>query len=660
MQKFEEAYLNWQKNGMEDFITPLADADTSAKEFSKEVAEIAYNLNFSDLFEPKIDNARYTDGYYNLRKILPSHQTKEKRQLIARFAKDFKKFTTNETNPARENFATKSFLKMCGYFNEGIIKENNYASGSKLLLKFYANVMQNLPDITTRDNSDIHNFTDKTWATQFGSWRGCYTMRNEDYLRRLKILNTAVTKLQDFDKIMYLNEGLHNYLRNVPEISDDFMAGIEQNMIPRLKKENEISKEVNLWGIYDFDMGIGDFDYKALTTRPTPDNLASLMQFYKEIPTTDWDTFNQNRLDGLALQNLNSTFGNTKGIENLRDTIHSERPQTADLIGAMVRYYDAVQNHENVEEIKSKMLILNRQNIGYEIDEKYLVDVNNYNIRVPHYENTSVKEPVIDILRRLDVNMHQSMKLPQNLDISLLQAAQAADGNKEKLGEFLKRLNQNLEKNIIQGKVGIEPEMVHLLVWTDKKCAEIINGLDYEYQYGAYRAPWFKEAVKFNCLTSRERKHFSSAAFDRYYDRDAERLGAKQMYQKIARLQYGFLSRAQKKFLKTGITNLREAIADLQPQNAAKMLSKKTLESGENEIIEKFNRQEKLSAKENKVMLIILQYHNRLESINSGNLSNALQNMLVPHQPSTKIGERRRNEELGLGPILSPFGRSSR
>lgn len=660
MQTFEEAYVNWQKNGMEDFIGSLADDNTPPEELSREAAEIAYNLNFSDLFEPEIDNARYTDGYYNLRKIMPFHQQKEKRQLISRFAKDFRKFTGLEADPALRNFSTKAFLKMCGYINEDIINEKNYNSGSKLLMKFYGNLLKNIPDITKRDNSEIHNFVEKTWATQFSSWRGSYALKKSAYLKRLKILNTAAAKLQDFDKMMFLMEGIHNYLRQERDISDDFISGIEQNMLPRLRNEKNVTKEENLWGTYDFDMGIGDFEYKTMTTRPTPDNLNSLMQFYKEMPTTDWETFNQNRLDGLAIQNLNSTFGNSKGIENLRDTIHSERPQTADLIGAMVAYFDAVENKDNIEEAKNRMFVLNRQNIGYEIDEKFLADVNNYKISVPHYENTSVKEPIIDILRRLDINMHQSMKLPKNLDEKLLKTAENIGGSKEKLGEFLSILNQKLEKDMNEGKVGIMPEMIHLLVWTDKKCAKAINNLDYEYQHGAARAPWFKEAVKFNCLTNRGRKSFSSAAFDRYYDKDAQYLPHTKMYQKLARLQYGFLARNQKKFLKQSIKNLQEAITGLDARKAAKMLSKKTLESGENEIIEKFNRREELSAAEKKIMLIILQYHNRLESINSGNLSNALQNMLVPHQPSTRIGERYRNEEMGLGPVLSSFGRSSR
>lgn len=650
-KEFQQALINWQKNGMEDFVLSLAEDYLAPEKFSRSLAEIAYNLGFDDLFTPEIDNARSTDGYYNLRQMFASPQSQEKLDLINRFSVDFKAQTLKPKDPKEKDFACKSFIKMCGYINQGIINENNYNAGSALLCKFYNNILKNIPNLPHQNSNDVHLFVERALGTSFSSWKGTYTLNGRDNLKRLQILNTALPKLHDYQKMSFLMNGIGNYLSNSQTISDDFVKGMEENMIPLLKKNGEVTEEDNLWGLYNFDRGIGDFKYETLTTRPTPDNLARLMQYYKEMPTTDWKIFNQNRLDGLAIQNLNKIYSQNKGLENLRDTIHSQRPQTADLISAMVKYYDATKKNKNIEETKSFMFNLNKKNLNYEIEEKYLANTQNYEVQVPHEEEPKIKEKVIDILRRLDKNMHQSMNLPKISDPILRKSAKAASNNKDNLGEFLTLLNDKLETDINNGKVGISPEMIHLLVWTDKKCTETINSMDYEYQRAAYKSEWFKQAVKFSCLTSRGRKHFSSDAFERFYNKNPN-ISSKTMYKKLSNLQHGFLRRNQKQFIKEGVHHLQKVLPDINSAQAAKMLSKKAFECGDIEVFEKFNREERLSATEKKQMLIIQQYHNRLDSMASGNLSNALQGMLIPHAATTRIGERYRNEELGLGAIL--------
>lgn len=575
----------------------------------------------------------------------------EQQELILRLEQDFQPIMPNPEDKAASAFALKYFSAASAYIKDGIINKDNFVSGSKLLRAYYNNIMKHIPEIVSQNSFEVSNFLDHTLGAKFSSWNGNYTLSGADRFKRLGIFNEAVTYLKDFEKVNFLADGIGNYLRRDKRLSDDFVTGIKENMIPQLNKDGEVTAEDNLWGLYCFDMGISDFKYKALTSRITPKNLGALMQYYKEMPATDWATFNQNRLDGLALQNINKTYSEVRGLETLRDTIHSQRPQTADLIHAIVSYYDAVKNNGDIEAAKREMTEINKKNIGYEIEEKFLSNIENYEVSVSHEKNEQVQEPVIDILRRLDKNMHQTMSIPQLEDAPLQKAAETVGSDKHKLGIFLKMLNNRLEKNILDKKVGIPPEMVHLLIWADKKCAETVNNLDYEYQRGAYKEPWFKEALKFNCLTNSGRESFSPQAFNRYYEQIKKSAHYREAYQKLSRLQYAFLRRNQRHYLKEGIGHLIEAFPKISAQEAAHTLSKSAAERGEVPVLEKFKEGKRLSASEKKTALIIQQYHTRLDSMASGNLINALQGLMVQHAPSTKIGAKYYREETEITPV---------
>ena len=658
MQQAENDYEIWQKNGMAPFLEEWSKYSSvrtaeQNREFILNAAKLARTLRLEDLFAEELKDIRYSDGFMTLKKFLADEKDPALLKLNAKFCSDF--MLENPTTEPLDNVRLGILAKFGAFTAKGIINRDNYPEAARQYMNTFRAFERGILENDKISNYDKQRLADKVFAPEMSCVDGRYELKNKaDYLKKLKLMETAATELPDFDKLMFICEGINASLWMDKQISDDYVTGLVQNIIPDIKEGKENTTEDNLWGMYAFEYGIGNFKYKALTTRVTPSNLAALIRAYKETPSTDFEKFNQNRLDGLSLQNISkATFsGENRGFESLRDTIHDQRPQTAELIKKMTAYYDAVKSGNGVEKAKAEMLDANAKNIGYRLGSEYLCNIANYEQKTLIEGTKDQYEPVIDILRRLEKNMGGDDKAPQTSDEKLNLLARGLEENpydKKRLGILLKRINDTLLREMDNKTIGIKPETVSFIVWADKKCAGVLNDMDYEYQFGAQDTEWFKQAVKFSMLINDSGEQFDRQKFESL-TADDTMLSIEERYGRLAEEQKRYLINAQNACIRDGIRHLKEINPGLKDVDAAKMLSKKAAECGETETIEKFNRGEKLSAAERREILIIFQYHNRLESIGSGNTLKALQNLTFWHQASTRAGEKHRKSRIAEQP----------
>lgn len=663
MENFVKKLNKWNKNGSNEFVQQRY-KHKSEKEMAiicQNYAKMAYNLGLNDLFANKIDNIRFSDGYYYLKQLMPENVSVGQTELLDQFSKDFmKRFLDDNKTEQERKTLLNTFIKMSEYFTHKIINSQNYTSASQILLNTYASLEENIPNFETEIQS---NMIQKIFSPKISNGlEGSFNFKKKsDYFKRLKIISEGAKTFKDFEKLNLLAEGMDCYLRRDMRIDDTFFKGMIGNVIPDIKKGKENTSEDNLWGMYFFDYGIADLKYKALTTIITPSSLSGLLQAYRETPSADFRAFEQNRIDGLSLQSLNPDFRKEKGLDQLRDGIHDQRPLTAELIGSMVEYYDAVKNGINIKEKMDMMLYLNRKNISFEIDEKYLSNIVYYEQKAETYGKKGEFEPVIDILRRLDKNMNQK-EMPSKVNNG--QIDQLMNEYSENayqipwLEKILAETNSYLLKRIDKKEIGIDPKMLGVITWLDNKTANVINGLDYEYQLSAFKEEWFKNAVKFSLLISNSGESFSEAEFEQFYNINQINTDPEDMYEIINQKQIENLEHSQKEYLRQGISHLMRIDPEMPQEEAARILSKKASDLGKVEVINKFNRiangnkEEKLDSVERRQLFIIFQYQNRLDRMGSGNTLKALQNMIYPHEASTIVGQHYRSERIKEQPKI--------
>lgn len=629
MDNREEKLKNWQNNGMslavvEELNKKGIGTETEQKLLDEKLAETACNLGFEDCFSSeKIDRPNWTDAF---RLLSLFEKNAESPALIEQFSADFKREILDKCQSDTEkNLAQKTFPHMCRFFSPELINRDNYAAGSTLLLKTYQNFTTKIRDLSLTEGFKQAALGNKIFTPSTYS-----PARLQSFLR-LQAANEAICQLEDAEKISCFMQNLDNFAQRENGLTAEAVKGLSENLLPDMKSgKNNIAEQYdNLSGMYFFDYGIGEFHYKCATTSISPQNIAELIRIYKELPATDWNSFNQNRNDGLAI-------ANSKTLGQLRDTIHDQRPSTAELIAAMVEYYD----HRD-DSAKLRLISANKGNIGYQLDEIALLNPETYDERVGKKENPQEKEQIIDILRRLNESMNGKSLPPRIQNRQMQKLVEEIDAkaftDTAKLGILLNAINTQLESDMAGNKTGISPDMLKLIVWADHKTAAAINNLDYERQSGAYKSAWFKQAAKFSLLINDSGQNFDFAAFEKEYDEKAAKLDMEEMYLYLSGLQNRCLLNGQTSALAKSRSYLKRIFPDLSDEEVKDIFSLKTKETSETE-----DTGRRLSVKERQQKLLVQKYHTQLENMGSGNTLKALQNMLLYHEASTEIGRKRR------------------
>lgn len=321
-------------------------------------------------------------------------------------------------------------------------------------------------------------------------------------------------------------------------IDEKRVDGFRNNVFPMIDaKDPEVEvlqRAGNSWGMGYGEYGISDYTIHCLVSEVNPQNTQELVQAYREIPTSDFRRFEQNRIDAAALQGV--LYGG-------RDFIHDEQPGVNELLSAMLDYYDSRNDEARLSESTAKLeqIIaerLSRKNSGYYRDlqenamnlENYSKDVtvkNTYQIvgeKKPDYQ-----VPAVDVLRRMVENTKtfDADNRPQTEDKGLNALIQQLDIRPNErtgevgvdwnqVGELVKYANNLL--NSRQGQTGMRPSTVSAIAYTEKIATYAMRGISKKDWQELPYDPAFKEICRFQELTS-SADNYSEANFEQFWEK---------------------------------------------------------------------------------------------------------------------------------------------
>ena len=226
-----------------------------------------------------------------------------------------------------------------------------------------------------------------------------------------------------------------------------------------------------------------------------------------------------------------------------------------------------------------------------------------FDIKKYDEENPRTHEKNIDILRRINNNMSQNKEKPPFTENKILnKLAQKASKNNPPLLKDMLLLTQVMNKTMLKAiddkQLGLSPEMVNLIAWTDRKLGQSLNNMDFEYQLGFYKSEKCYDVLLFSELTHLASETFDKKSFDEFYETKVKNaFDMEEAYKNIGNHQ----------------NQLMFGLFDLYDENC--------------------------NAMDNTQMAKIMT-EGRKERACSGNTLKALQNLTIYKTPSTKIGER--------------------
>ncbi len=319
--------------------------------------------------------------------------------------------------------------------------------------------------------------------------------------------------------------GKHGFdMQKLVVFRDRVFPMIDQND-PRVES---LMKASNSFGTSPDTFGISDFTLHSLVLGASPRNIRDLMQIYREIPTSDFARFEQNRNDAAALMGC---------LWSGRDFIHDERPGIHELLEAMVAYYDTKDDSEaNAAARERLQAIVNdrKENGNYYLyggfDGELCMDLSNYDRTIVRSINYGVEsqydQPAIDVLRRLEQNTRQaSLEKPkcgiEDVD-TMIEGLKVVDfGNGEVGVEFndvakiIERFNDFLAEH--QGEACLDPKIIQSLSYMERMATYAMRGISKKDYTELAFDPGFKEICRFSELTSGN-DSYSKAGFEQFWN----------------------------------------------------------------------------------------------------------------------------------------------
>lgn len=356
--------------------------------------------------------------------------------------------------------------------------------------------------------------------------RCCVEKSNpQSILTRLTILEQGVEQTRDCKNFIDLYDGVDRFEDFFPELSNNpkFTQNCIDKILPRTMKHNDIfGFHSNMWGCVTEEkgiaagVGIATFFYKCYATPINPRGINDLLQMTQENLSGNLAKHEQIRADAHY-------------INFSRDPIHDSVPGINDLIGSMIAYYNA-PTEENRAILQERLQ--RTPNLGDRV-----FDLQNYESVGGNNEKT------IDVLRRIYSNMSQNnMELPitENARLNELatQANQSETPTITQISPLVKEFNRILLEAIDTQQVGLSPETVELLAWTDKKLALALNAMDFEKQSGFYKTEECREALLFSDLTHSAKENYNLKEFNQFYENNVKNaFDMEQAYQNIGQRQ---------------------------------------------------------------------------------------------------------------------------
>lgn len=350
-------------------------------------------------------------------------------------------------------------------------------------------------------------------------------------------VSRALTLLKDNQQVapeilgIYIDTVCH-YGRNFG-LKKEAVTGFQKKLLPALIKGDKqvqiLLRGGNIWAMRSGEtMGIGDFIYHCYATEVNPPNINDLLLAVREVPTTDYARFEQNRLDALA---AGSVFG------VLRDFIHDQRPGVSDVIQGMIDYYQTGD--------KSRLELLLAETGGYLASpdrQGIIFERSNYEREVEETVNGKKnKVKTIEILKRLAENTKPVDDTPPitsdavlNEKMATLGRSEAMGTTRELLGEAYDYVTTRLIEMMDKGEVGIEPNTLLALAWLERRGFEVLQKLTYEDQIGVYKQKWFHSILRFQEVTFSP-KTYDQVEFQSFLDQIAQLESDKEAYQLVGR-----------------------------------------------------------------------------------------------------------------------------
>ena len=302
------------------------------------------------------------------------------------------------------------------------------------------------------------------------------------------------------------------------------VEGFRNVIFPLLEQRDDEVRPIveggNAYGVAVGTYGVADYVEECLLSSYNPKDINKLVRIYHEIPTSDYEKFEQNRKDAARLQGT---------IIGGRDFIHDERPGINEMLVAMKDYYDNRES-DSVDDYRRHL---------EELEEKYHFGVlpNAFNVEAYEkpieymgsgYNDAGVGNPdetALDVLNRLIENTRPNLlKVPGTKDAELNELMEKISPTlNERTGEVsadfdrvcaaVTKLNEIILQN--KGNQGVYPSLISAVAFLDKMSAYAIRSASKRDLQELPFAPGFKEIVRFSQLSCSMK--YDESDFDKKY-----------------------------------------------------------------------------------------------------------------------------------------------
>ena len=293
-------------------------------------------------------------------------------------------------------------------------------------------------------------------------------------------------------------------------IREGITKGFRDIIFPLIEQKDDEMESIieggNAYGTSIGLYGIADYTEECFLSSYNPKEINKLIRIYHEIPTSDYQKFEQNRKDASRLQGT---------IIGGRDFIHDERPGVNEVLVAMRDYYkhrdgdDGANYKTRLTELEDKYrfgVLPNAFNL--EEYEKPIEKMSEWH----HAEEGNPNETALDILNRLIKNTRPNLlgapktkneelnKLMENILPTMNERTGEVLVDFNKVGTAVAKMNEILLQN--KGKQGIYPSMISAIAFLDKMSAYALRNASRKDLKELPFDPKFKEMVRFSQLTS--------------------------------------------------------------------------------------------------------------------------------------------------------------
>lgn len=315
------------------------------------------------------------------------------------------------------------------------------------------------------------------------------------------------------------------------------LDAFKKNVIPMMRHNDPEVSILNrkdstggsAYACYYGQYGAADYTVSALTSKITPSNMNELLCAEREVPTSDTNKFERNRLDALELQGV---------LYRAREFIHDNMPGVHELLSSMLDYYDSKDDEQTHTEKTTELqrIVDDRMNGRYSaiyIDlDKYVFDLSNYEQKVEKRvsridSDKNNIEISSDVLRRLVKNTANSIlekpkttdeeldKLLESLDIRADETTGEVHVDWKQTGELVKYINDYLIQH--QGDTGIRPSMISAISYAEKMATHAMKDISRKDWHELPFDPEFKEFVRLQELIG-SNDFYDERQFDSFYN----------------------------------------------------------------------------------------------------------------------------------------------